>query len=40
VPVARIVEDFTAMYPRWVESAATDADFEKDAEREVRASAT
>jgi transglutaminase-like putative cysteine protease len=34
VPVARIVEDFTAMYPRWVESAATDADFEKDAERE------
>ncbi|HXE47170.1 MAG TPA: transglutaminase family protein [Ramlibacter sp.] len=34
VPAARIVEDFTAMYPRWVESAATDADFEKDAERE------
>jgi transglutaminase-like putative cysteine protease len=34
MPVARIVEDFTAMYPRWVESAATDADFEKDAERE------
>jgi transglutaminase-like putative cysteine protease len=34
VPMARIVEDFTAMYPRWVESAATDADFEKDAERE------
>ncbi|HXD42656.1 MAG TPA: transglutaminase family protein [Ramlibacter sp.] len=34
VPVARIVEDFTAMYPRWVESAATDADFEQDAARE------
>ena len=40
VPVARIVEDFTAMYPRWVESAATDADFEKDAEREARTSST
>jgi transglutaminase-like putative cysteine protease len=34
IPAARITADFTAMYPLWVESAATDADFEKDAERE------
>ena len=34
VPAARIKEDFTAMYPLWVASAAPDADFEKDAERE------
>jgi transglutaminase-like putative cysteine protease len=36
VPAARIKEDFTAMYPLWVASAAPDADFEKDAERERR----
>jgi transglutaminase-like putative cysteine protease len=36
VPAARIRADFTAMYPLWVASAAPDADFEKDAERERR----
>jgi transglutaminase-like putative cysteine protease len=36
VPAARIKADFTAMYPLWVASAAPDADFEKDAERESR----
>ncbi|HEX9721471.1 MAG TPA: transglutaminase family protein [Ramlibacter sp.] len=36
VPAARIKADFTAMYPDWVASAAPDADFEKDAERESR----
>ena len=34
VPAARIRADFAAMYPRWVGSAAPQADFEKDAERE------
>jgi transglutaminase-like putative cysteine protease len=34
VPAARIKEDFTAMYPLWVASAAPDADFERDAARE------
>ena len=38
VPAAQIREDFTAMYPLWVASAAPDADFEKDAERERQAS--
>jgi transglutaminase-like putative cysteine protease len=34
VPAAQIAADFTAMYPLWVGSAAADADFEQDAERE------
>jgi transglutaminase-like putative cysteine protease len=38
VPAARIKEDFTAMYPLWVASAAPDADFEQDAARESRQS--
>jgi transglutaminase-like putative cysteine protease len=36
VPAAQISAEFTAMYPAWVGSAAADADFEKDAERESR----
>jgi transglutaminase-like putative cysteine protease len=36
VPAARIEEDFTTMYPIWVASAAAEADFERDAEREGR----
>jgi transglutaminase-like putative cysteine protease len=34
VPVAQINADFTAHYPKWLASAAVDADFERDAERE------
>lgn len=36
VPVERIREDFNAMYPRWIASAAPQADFEADAARERR----
>lgn len=34
VPAAQIGAEFGAMYPRWVEGAAPDADFEQDAARE------
>jgi transglutaminase-like putative cysteine protease len=36
MPLAQIASDFAAAYPRWVASAATDADFERDAASEAR----
>jgi transglutaminase-like putative cysteine protease len=36
MPLAQIAADFAAAYPRWLASAAADADFERDAAREPR----
>ena len=35
MPLPRIAADFAAAYPRWLETAAADADFERDAARET-----
>ena len=35
MPLAQIASDFASTYPRWLETAAADADFERDAAKEA-----